>query len=1012
MRRSCRFHPLPPGFTPACAIRALVPALALALLTAAASPTDASRPAAPGELLIELLDPRGEPLEGPVAEALEIGAGGRTPAVEALEPLDGEWQVVLYFDQLLTGPAQFGSAAYALARQAEVLTQLGPVKILLAGEEISTALPATREPQALAQALEWLRLREAPEGGQLELRRAVVRELELERPDGDEDEADRRLEALGEAAREAIALEAELIRAQRLRLLSWLAEEETEGPRLLVLVSGGFDEDPAVFYRSLLAGSFRAEATRGLSSPEIRPSLEETARALSIYGWITLAFAPDESYVELVAREEGEPEQEGKDRVETTVEGGQLVDKTTVGLDPRKLLKKRREREGAAAAGPKAALLTPLAPLGTMAAATGGEVLTELEALSSALERLPRRLRLRFSWPEVADPSEVRVEWKGRGQARVRARRWVSPFTPEAVAAVRAGRFLLDEGEEGDLELSAEVRGGRELVVALDSEAGLPSGELRVTLAVADGGGTSIIHHRLAASASFTLPLELPAEGEPAVAVLVEELESGRWGGSFATFSDGAARVSLPGRESFLLPAPKVIHLLAPREAMVMGRATLETVVSEARVARVDFYMDGQRVAVSQAPPFSASFDFGRLPETHRIEAVAFGPAGEELGRDRLTINEGLGAFRVRIVRPTFEVAQGRKLLVGPVDVEAEVEMPRGKELDRVEFYWQEELVATRFAPPFAHRLQVSRQDPKGFVRVVGHLRGGQTSEDVLFLNSPGRSERLDVDLVQLYVVVTDRQGRPVKDLGRERFRVLEEGVPQELAAFGDAGDQPLTVGLAIDSSASMFVKLPEVQHAAAGFVRSLESRRDRVFVVGFGSEPRLARDTTSNLGEAVQGLLRLEPDGQTAIWRAVVYSLVQLQGAGGKKALIVYSDGADEDPDFSYRTCLQFARRVGAPIYFILSNDEIYRTGGKSLNVRSFLGRLQKLAAESGGKVYLTRVNENLEEIYAEIEEELRSQYLVGYYVEDLGGSRWRQVDVEVDVPGATARTLAGYFR
>ena len=79
---------------------------------------------------------------------------------------------------------------------------------------------------------------------------------------------------------------------------------------------------------------------------------------------------------------------------------------------------------------------------------------------------------------------------------------------------------------------------------------------------------------------------------------------------------------------------------------------------------------------------------------------------------------------------------------------------------------------------------------------------------------------------------------------------------------------------------------------------------------------------------------------------------------------------------------------------------------------VRGFLGRLRKLTSEVGGKVYLTKVTDDLEDVYGDIEEELRSQYLISYYAQDFGGNRWRRVMVEVDEAGAEARTLSGYFR
>jgi Ca-activated chloride channel family protein len=197
---------------------------------------------------------------------------------------------------------------------------------------------------------------------------------------------------------------------------------------------------------------------------------------------------------------------------------------------------------------------------------------------------------------------------------------------------------------------------------------------------------------------------------------------------------------------------------------------------------------------------------------------------------------------------------------------------------------------------------------------VVARLDDGATAEDVIFLNSPGTSERLDVNLVEMYVVVTDRDGRPVSGLDAADFRIFEEGEPREIASFADGRTLPLTVGLVIDSSASMFVKLPTVGAAASRFVSESLEDEDRAFVVGFGGDPELVQGTTSNGPDLMRSIDRLRADGQTAIWESVVYSLVQIQGTPGKKALVLYTDGADEDEEFPYEMALRFARRTGVP--------------------------------------------------------------------------------------------------
>jgi Ca-activated chloride channel family protein len=553
------------------------------------------------------------------------------------------------------------------------------------------------------------------------------------------------------------------------------------------------------------------------------------------------------------------------------------------------------------------------------------------------------------------------------------------------------------------------------------------AGPLRVTIGVAREGREPLVFLEvwdrevgaLEDQGLLEVPINLPEGAESRVAVLVEDLATGRWGAAFASFvepyaeaydggPDGAA-AALPD----LLPSPRVVRLLEPRQPFVIGRTELSVVISDPRVARVDFFLDGERQAVRARPPFAATLDFGRLPRPRRVEAVAFDAGGEVLGRDLLWVNEGGGSFRVRIVEPGPDETGSRESpRVGPIDVAAEISAPPDARVSRVDFYWNATLVASRFAPPFRQPVVVPAGAPQGFVRVVARLDDGALAEDVVFLNSPGTAERVDVNLVEMYVSVTDGDGRPVPGLGPEDFRVYEEGEAREIATFSDARSLPLTVGLAIDSSASMFVKLPSVGLAAAEFVRDSLEADDRAFVVGFGGEPRLTQETTADDARLIRAIAGLRADGQTAVWESIVYSLVQLQGAPGKKALILYTDGADEDEDFSYRTTLRFARQVGVPIYFILTNNEIVRTGGKALGVRSFLGRVRELAEAVGGRIYLVRSGEDLSAVYREIGDELRSQYLLTYYSEDLPEATFRRVRVEAVQPGLEVRTIAGYYR
>jgi Ca-activated chloride channel homolog len=272
--------------------------------------------------------------------------------------------------------------------------------------------------------------------------------------------------------------------------------------------------------------------------------------------------------------------------------------------------------------------------------------------------------------------------------------------------------------------------------------------------------------------------------------------------------------------------------------------------------------------------------------------------------------------------------------------------------------------------------------------------------------------EEVEVRLVQLFVVVTGPDGAPVTGLGRDDFAVRENGVPQRIDAVLDARDRPLTLGLAIDTSASMFVKLPAVARAARSLVSELSPERDRAFVVVFGPEPRLVAATTGDLGAVADALRGLEPRGRTPLWASIGVALDELAAARGKRALVTFLDGADEDSGKAYRAALAQARGLGVPIYLIVMNNEAARTGGKEFQTRSFIARLNRMADAGGGAVYYLPTHADLEPVYQRIEEELRSYYLITYYPDvplSAGGRR----KVEVEVPGrkVQVRTLRGYL-
>jgi len=994
-------------------------------------------------LLVEAVDASGDVLDGLEPGNLRVVRDGQPLPVTTSQET-GPDGVVIYFDLPLLSTQQVLAAASTLSDRAAALVRVGEVQVVVGDDGTRTALPASSDPEIVSQGLAGVGTRYGGRDTLVQVRTRFLEELRaLAGPPAGADAprsplpADR-LDRIERLAAGSLLEEADLLRRQRERLVTWAAEDGSLGPRqpkALILVTGGFDADPLPFYRRALAahGLERDVADR-LERPVVLPSLDELGRVLSAYGWLTDPYVPQGLGAEETAAPPAGAQAPSAPSAEDTL-GRPGLDASESGDDQRpalitpKLGRRNKGKEAATlpSARPDALSLAPLAT------ATGGEVITDPLQIEALLRQMSGRLRLLVPAP-AGEPEPVEIELaeprrRERG-ATLRYPHWIGATPPRSVAAVRV-RKLLDGArpDEGSLPVEAVFStpprgvGEGKLTIRLGSPGEPPPSPgtpLRATIGIdRTDGGPLVFHRELDAAAgggdTFDVPVTLPEGAETRVAVLVEELPDGRSGSAFASYLEGqSGGAGEPGEDAAdtYLPSPRIVRLLAPGQAFVVGETTFTAVVSTPRVQRVDFLLDGKRMAARAQSPFQAVIDVGAVPETRRIEAIAFDADGQELGRDTLVINQGGGSFRVRIVEPRADSWSEAKPLVGPVDVEADVTTPGDARVDQVEFYWGSRRVATSYAAPYRQRVVIPADDPQGFLRVVAKLEDGATAEDVLFVNSPGTAERLDVNLVEMYVVVTDKQGHPVDDLTQDDFRVYEEGDPQEITTFRAGADLPLTVGLAIDSSASMFVKLPGVGAAASEFVRNSLGDGDRAFVVGFGGEPELVQETTGNEARLERAIAGLRPVGQTALWESLVYSLVEIQGAPGKKALVVYTDGADEDEDFSYRTALRFSRRVGVPIYFILTNNEIVRTGGKGLGVRRFLGRVEKLSEEVGGRVFIVRQGADLSKVYKEIGEELRSQYLLAYYSKDLPEETWRNVKVETVKPGLEARTITGTYR
>ena len=255
------------------------------------------------------------------------------------------------------------------------------------------------------------------------------------------------------------------------------------------------------------------------------------------------------------------------------------------------------------------------------------------------------------------------------------------------------------------------------------------------------------------------------------------------------------------------------------------------------------------------------------------------------------------------------------------------------------------------------------------------------------------------VSLVEVYASVTDAKGEPVLGLTRDDFEVREDGETQTLLNFA-AGDFPLSVAVAIDSSFSMAgTRLELARSAARVFLGELRPA-DEAMVVSIGSEVQTVAPLSTDRRAHLDAVSRIDAFGTTALHDAIIGAIGAVQAAKGRRALVLLSDGDDKYSSASADTALERARRADVMIYPIA------------------LGRLRpelfaELATLTGGRSYHARDAKGLSDTLRAVARDLRHQYLLGYTPSRLiqeGSGAWRAITVTVKQPGVRVRARDGY--
>jgi VWFA-related protein len=266
------------------------------------------------------------------------------------------------------------------------------------------------------------------------------------------------------------------------------------------------------------------------------------------------------------------------------------------------------------------------------------------------------------------------------------------------------------------------------------------------------------------------------------------------------------------------------------------------------------------------------------------------------------------------------------------------------------------------------------------------------------------------VDEVNVLFIATDRHGKFVRNLNQSDFSILDDHKPvQSIVNFRRETDLPLQMGLLIDVSASVHGRFDFEKEAATGFLQHvIHPGYDKAFVIGFNKGSRVTQDFTDNVQLLSAGVHRLNGGGGTAlydaIYRACQEKLHERYDHPVRKAIIVVSDGEDNQSEVSREQAIEMAQRSEVLVYAISTDDSGLILRGDKV--------LEDIASATGGRAFFPFKMKDITRSFAAIEDELRSQYAVSYKPSEFDADgRYRSIQITALKKDLQVRARRGYY-
>jgi VWFA-related protein len=286
-----------------------------------------------------------------------------------------------------------------------------------------------------------------------------------------------------------------------------------------------------------------------------------------------------------------------------------------------------------------------------------------------------------------------------------------------------------------------------------------------------------------------------------------------------------------------------------------------------------------------------------------------------------------------------------------------------------------------------------------------------------------GPTIKTEVNLVNLFVTVRDKNKRVVTDMKQDDFKVAEDGQDQKIAFFSKEMALPITLGILLDTSGSEQFMLGAIQDAGGRFLRRVMHKGDEAMIISFDTDVDLLSDFTDDHGQLDRAINKArvnvpgggyiggnpgpiggQSSGGTNLYDAVYVACTdKLNGEAGRKAIIIATDAEDTGSKVRLEEAIEAAQRTDTVIHILLVYDPRY---GANTSVA------HKLTDETGGRLIVVNSEKKLEEAFDQISEELRSQYTLGYYpTNSQKDGKFRKIHVETTNHEFKILTRKGYY-